>query len=52
MIFQAEQTVPILRKNLVSWIFDEVPYDQDQPVNVPYFRVPGTNDMRRRSRYG
>ena len=34
MVFLAEKTVPVPNKDIISWIFDEVPYHQDQPVSV------------------
>ena len=34
MVFLSEHTVPVPEKDLVSWIFDHVPYDQDQPVST------------------
>lgn len=34
MVFLAEQVLPIPQKDLISWIFDEVPYDQDQPIYI------------------
>ena len=33
MVFLAEETIPVPAKDIVSWIFDDVPYDQDQPVS-------------------
>ena len=34
MVFLTERTVPVPEKDLISWIFDHVPYDQDQPVST------------------
>lgn len=42
MVFLAERTIPVPEKDLISWIFDEVPYDQDQPVSIYTFCVSGT----------
>ena len=41
MVFLAEQTLPIPQKDINSWIFDEVPYDQDQAVSDPTSPVSG-----------
>lgn len=34
MVFLAEQTIPVPQTDLISWIFDEVPYDQDKPIYI------------------
>ena len=34
MVFLAEHKVPVPEKDLVSWIFDHVPYNEDQPVST------------------
>ena len=34
MVFLAERTIPLPEKDILSWIFDEVPYNQDQPVST------------------
>ncbi len=39
MVFLAEQTISVPHKDLISWIFDEVPYDQDQPVSTRTFCI-------------
>jgi hypothetical protein len=33
MVFLAEKKVTIPTKDLLSWIFDDVPYDQHEPVS-------------------
>ena len=33
MVFLAEEATSVPEKDIISWIFDEVPYDQDQPVS-------------------
>ena len=33
MVFLAQQSIPIPGKDILSWIFDDVPYNQDQPVS-------------------
>lgn len=33
MVFLAEETMPVPAKDIASWIFDDIPYDQDQPVS-------------------
>ena len=45
MVFLAEQTIPVPPKDIVSWIFDEVPYDQDQPVSNHTFRTLSTKGL-------
>lgn len=35
MHFKAEGSIPIPTKDVISWIFDDVPYDQDMPVSLP-----------------
>lgn len=32
MVFLAEKTIPISTKDILSWTFDQVPYDPDEPV--------------------
>lgn len=32
MVFLAKETIPVPTKDILSWIFDEVPYDQHKPV--------------------
>lgn len=32
MVFLAERTVAIPTKDILSWTFDQVPYDIDEPV--------------------
>lgn len=32
MVWLAEETVPIPAKDILSWMFDDVPYDPDEPV--------------------
>ena len=39
MVFLAEQIIPVPPKDLISWIFDEIPYDQDQPVSTRTFCI-------------
>lgn len=39
MVFLADQVLPIPEKDLISWIFDEVPYDQDLPVSTRTFDI-------------
>ena len=41
MVFLAEQTIPVPHKDINSWIFDEVSYDQDQPVSNPTPSISG-----------
>lgn len=45
MVFLAEQTLPIPEKDILSWIFDEVPYNQDQPVSTSTLLFSGTKDL-------
>lgn len=52
MVFRAEQTVTVPSTDLISWIFDEVSYDQDKIVGTQTFRNPGTKDTQRRSSQG
>ena len=33
MVFLAKRTISISRKDIISWLYDEVPYDQGQPVS-------------------
>ena len=33
MVFLAEKIVPVPTQDILSWIFDEIPYDQDKPVS-------------------
>ena len=33
MVFLAEQVVPVPAKDILSWIFDDLPYDGDTPVS-------------------
>ncbi len=40
MVFLSEQTIPVPTKDLVSWIFDELPYDADKPVSVSSANLP------------
>jgi hypothetical protein len=35
MYFKGEGSLPIQTKDVISWIFDDVPYDQDMPVSSP-----------------
>jgi hypothetical protein len=35
MYFKGEGSLPIQTKDVISWIFDDVPYDQDMPVSLP-----------------
>ena len=32
MVFLAEETIPVPTKDILSWIFDDAPYDQHKPV--------------------
>ena len=32
MVFLAEDSIPVPTKDILSWIFDDVPYDQHKPV--------------------
>ena len=41
MVFLAEQTIPIPQKDINSWIFDEVSYDQGQAVSTPKLSKSG-----------
>lgn len=45
MVFLAERTIPIPEKDILSWIFDEVPYNQDQPVSTYILLFSGTKDL-------
>ena len=36
MYFKGEGHWPIPTKDVISWIFDEVSYDQDQPVCISF----------------
>ena len=33
MVFIAEKIVPVPTQDILSWIFDNVPYNQDKPVS-------------------
>lgn len=35
MIFEPAQRLPLPGKDLLSYIFDDPPYDQDEPVGLP-----------------
>ena len=41
MVFLAEQTIPIPEKDINSWIFDEVSYEENQAVSSP---TPSVNE--------
>lgn len=45
MVFLAEETLPVPAKDIVSWIFDDVPYDQDQPVSDRIFHHLDSNGL-------
>ena len=32
MVFLAQETIPVPTQDILSWIFDDVPYDQHKPV--------------------
>lgn len=32
MVFLAQETIPVPTKDILSWIFDDVPYDEHKPV--------------------
>ena len=32
MVFLAKETIPVPTKDILSWIFDDAPYDQHKPV--------------------
>ena len=32
MVFLAKETIPVPTKDILSWIFDDVPYNQHKPV--------------------
>ncbi|KAL8823903.1 MAG: hypothetical protein Q9191_005461 [Dirinaria sp. TL-2023a] len=34
MVFLAEQHIPIPTKDILSWTFDNVPYDRDEPIII------------------
>lgn len=46
MVFLAEQILPIPEKDILSWIFDEVPYNQDQPVSIYTLLFSGTKNWK------
>ena len=52
MVFLAEQTIPLPEKDVISWIFDEVPYDQDQPVSTFTFCIADTKELDQRLFHG
>ena len=35
MVFLAKETIPVPTKDILSWMFDDVPYDQHKPVCDP-----------------
>ena len=45
MVFLAEQTIPVPQKDISSWIFDEVSYDQDQIVSDLTPSINGIQDL-------
>lgn len=48
MVFLAEKTVDIPTKDLLSWIFDNIPYDQDAMVRylpVKWLKLLDTDMM-------
>ena len=42
MVFLAEETMPVPTQDILSWIFDDVPYDQDKPVSDETFETIST----------
>lgn len=46
MVFLAEETIPIPQKDINSWIFDEVSYDENQAVSKPTPSVSGIKVVR------
>ena len=45
MVFLAEETIPIPGKDINSWIFDEVSYDENQTVSNSTPSVRGIRDF-------
>ena len=42
MVFLAKETIPVPTKDILSWIFDDVPYDPNKPVcDAP---IPASNE--------
>ena len=42
MVFLAEKNIPIPPTDILSWIFDQVPYDVDEPVPLHALPCPST----------
>ena len=45
MVFLAEQTLPIPHKDINSWVFDEVSYNENQTVSDLTPSISGNKQM-------
>jgi len=45
VFFKPAKTVHIPTKDLLSWIFDEPKYSQDEPVSRPLHEYIGSHDV-------
>lgn len=39
MVFLSERSVSIPNKDILSWIFDDPKFDQDEPVSYGFYRL-------------
>ena len=49
MVFLAKESIPVPTKDILSWIFDDVPYDQHKPVcdaPIPVFHEAAKHPNR------